>query len=160
MNGSHQRRAREGPAAFQGTVASPVTEITSRFPMKYYVYKLVPPRPTFGTDMRDDERELMRRHVEYWRGIMRRGWVVLFGPVIDPAGPYGLGVVRLPDGGDPVAIVSEDPCMRANCGFRSHLAPMAQAEVAPSATTGPSSPPDPDEGGTGDEQVRRNAGQQ
>ena len=99
--------------------------------MKYYVYRLIAPRPTFVADMTAAERDLMRRHSEYWRGQMQAGRVVIFGPVIDPAGPYGLGVIRLSDESDPAVFGREDPCMQADCGFQFHVAPMAQAVVAP-----------------------------
>ena len=99
--------------------------------MKFYVYKLIAPRPTFALDMTPAERELMRSHVGYWRELMQRGWVVVFGPVVDPADPHGLGVIRLPDDADPQAIGRDDPCLKANVGFKFHVAPMAQAVVAP-----------------------------
>jgi uncharacterized protein YciI len=99
--------------------------------MKYYVYKLLPPRPTFAVDMTAAERELMLRHVDYWRGLMARGWVVVVGPVFDPTGSYGIGVLRLPDDADAGALANDDPCLQAGCGFQFTLAPMPQAIVAP-----------------------------
>ena len=35
--------------------------------MMHFVYKLVPPRPTFALDMDETEAELMGRHAAYWR---------------------------------------------------------------------------------------------
>ena len=97
--------------------------------MKYYVFKLIPPRPTFAADMTAEERGLMQTHVEYWRSLMAKGMVVIFGPVADPAGPYGLGIVRLEEGADPKIVWSGDPLIKANQGFRFEVAPMLSAVV-------------------------------
>ena len=95
--------------------------------MKYYVFKLIAPRPTFMADMTAEERSLMQAHVGYWRGLMAKGLVIVFGPVADPTGPYGLGVVRLADTTDPASIWAEDPVIKAEQGFRYHVAPMPGA---------------------------------
>ena len=61
----------------------------------YFVYKLIPPRPTFITDMNEDERAIMGQHSAYWRGLMDQGTVdvIVIGPVLDPAGGWGLAVI-------------------------------------------------------------------
>lgn len=61
--------------------------------MQGFVFRLIPPRPTFQSDMTDVERAAMARHGAYWRERLGEGKVVAFGPVADPAGAYGLGVV-------------------------------------------------------------------
>jgi uncharacterized protein YciI len=60
---------------------------------KYFVYKLIPPRPTFDTDATDEENEIMGLHLAYWQGLMAQGNVLVFGPVRAPSGAWGLGVV-------------------------------------------------------------------
>ena len=95
--------------------------------MKFYVLKLFGPRPTFVQDMTAEERTLMGAHSAYWRQQMALGKVVVFGPVMDPTGPYGLGVIRLEENEDPQAFWSDDPAMKANVGFRVEAAPMATA---------------------------------
>jgi uncharacterized protein YciI len=97
--------------------------------MKYYVFKLITPRPTFVADMTAEERVLMQAHAEYWQGLMTKGMVVIFGPVADPTRPYGLGIVRLEDGVDPESIWSVDPLIRANQGFRFEVALMLSAVI-------------------------------
>lgn len=97
--------------------------------MKYHVFKLISPRPTFMSDITPEERALMGQHLAYWREMMAVGTVVVFGPVLDPTGPYGLGVVRLEDGADPAAVAAGDPVIRAQRGFRYDIAPMANAIV-------------------------------
>ncbi len=95
--------------------------------MRYYVFKLIAPRPTFMADMTPAERGLMQSHVVYWRELMAKGLVIVFGPVADPAGPYGLGVVRLDDATDPASVWREDPVIKAQQGFRFDVAAMPNA---------------------------------
>jgi uncharacterized protein len=59
-----------------------------------YVYRLIPPRPTFAEDMRDEEAAIMANHAEYWgRLVEETGRVVVYGPVLDSTGSWGLAVV-------------------------------------------------------------------
>jgi uncharacterized protein YciI len=92
--------------------------------MAGFVFRLLGPRPTFPGDMTADEAELMGRHSAYWRGLTREGTVVAFGPVLDPAGVYGLGVVQVDDEAAAQALADADPVVRAGIGFRVEIAPM------------------------------------
>jgi hypothetical protein len=94
---------------------------------KYFVLKLFAPRRTFMADMTDDERSMMMEHVQYWTGLLRAGTCVLFGPVADPAYPYGLGIVRVADEREVEALQAGDPAIRANRGMRYEAAPMVRA---------------------------------
>lgn len=79
----------------------------------HFVYKLIPPRPTFALDMSDDERAIMGQHTAYWTEQFDQGRVVVFGPVLDPAGAWGLGVVEA-DGIDAVRALGDgDPAVRS-----------------------------------------------
>ena len=62
--------------------------------MPHFFLKLIPRRPTFSQDMTPDERAIMMQHITYWTELMNKGKVVVFGPVMDPAGAYGMGVVE------------------------------------------------------------------
>ena len=31
----------------------------------------------------------MKRHAAYWQSLLDKGFVLVFGPVLDPKGPYG-----------------------------------------------------------------------
>jgi uncharacterized protein YciI len=97
--------------------------------MKYYVFKLQGPRPDFAATMTPAELALMQSHGAYLKILMAKGQVVVFGPVLDPAGTYGLAVVRLVDGLDPATIWREDPVIKAQAGFSYHVAPMPNAVV-------------------------------
>ena len=54
----------------------------------------IPPRPTFDQDMSENEGAIMARHVAYWQELAERGTAIVFGPVSDPAGAWGLAVVE------------------------------------------------------------------
>ncbi len=62
---------------------------------KYYALKLIPPRPTFAQDMTPEERNIMQQHVAYWTNLMQQGNAIAFGPVLDPKGVYGLGIIAV-----------------------------------------------------------------
>ena len=80
--------------------------------MATFVFRLKAPRPNFALDMTDEEREIMGRHASYWRPYMEAGRMVVFGPVLDGSGSWGLGVVEADDeeeihrfaAGDPVVV--------------------------------------------------------
>lgn len=92
--------------------------------MNYYFYKLIPPRATFPADMTPEEREMMQRHAAYWGEQIKKGNTVLVGPVADPSGSFGLGILRLEDPNDLDGLVAHDPAILANAGFRSEVFPM------------------------------------
>ncbi|MFT3922276.1 MAG: YciI family protein [Myxococcales bacterium] len=91
--------------------------------------KLITPRPSFMADMDAEERAAMMAHVGYWTELLRRGHAVAFGPVADPAGPYGLGVLCARDEGELAALLAKDPAILAERGLRHEVAPMLQAMV-------------------------------
>ena len=65
--------------------------------MTTFVFRLKGPRPTFAVDMSDEEREIMGRHAAYWRPYIDSGQMVVFGPVLDDTGSWGLGVIDAED---------------------------------------------------------------
>ena len=87
----------------------------------HFVYKLVPPRPTFAFDMDETEAELMSKHAAYWRDQLDQGRVIVFGPVMDPAGVWGLGVLEMEDDAGARGLVLADPVIAAGvCTFELH----------------------------------------
>jgi Uncharacterized protein conserved in bacteria len=92
--------------------------------MKHYCCRLLTPRASFPADMSAAERALMQAHAAYWRERMGEGRVVVFGPVSDPRGAWGLLVLQLPDDTEPAALTDGDPVVRAACGFRFEIHPM------------------------------------
>jgi hypothetical protein len=67
------------------------------------------PRPTFHLDMTDAERRVMESHVAYWSEQARIGVAIIFGPVADPAGVYGIGVYRVDDEEHMTRLLASDP---------------------------------------------------
>ncbi len=81
---------------------------------KYYALKLIPNRPTFAQDMTDEERAVMHQHVAYWKTLMDKGKVVVFGPILDPKEVYGFGVIEANDEDEVKAFIAEDPATKIN----------------------------------------------
>jgi len=76
--------------------------------------------------MSPDERATMTDHVGYWTTLAESGRVLAFGPVNDPAGPYGIGIVVADDLVAAQALRDADPAIRSPHGFRAEIAPMLQ----------------------------------
>jgi uncharacterized protein YciI len=89
-----------------------------------FVYRLIAPRPTFALDMSDDERATLAEHGRYWKSLMEDGKAVAFGPVNDPAGSYGLGLLIADDIAEAEALRDADPAILAPHGLRAEIAPM------------------------------------
>ncbi len=92
--------------------------------MPGYVFRLIPPRPSFSSDMSAAERAVMIEHVAYWTRLARSGQVLAFGPVADPAGPYGIGIIVADDLAAAEALRDGDPAIQSGHGFRTEIAPM------------------------------------
>lgn len=76
---------------------------------KHFFVRLVPPRPTFLMDITDQEREIMQRHVVYWGKLLEDGIAIAYGPVMDPNGGYGIGVVCVNGDHQLQRLIAEDP---------------------------------------------------
>ncbi len=92
--------------------------------LQHYMCRLLPPRQSFMADMTADERTVMKAHSEYWRAKLAEGSVVAFGPVADPTGGYGLGLVAAGDEAALRAFEANDPAIKSGLGFRYEHAPM------------------------------------
>jgi uncharacterized protein YciI len=77
--------------------------------------------------MTPEEGTLMQTHVRYLRELMAEGKIVVFGPVLDASGPYGLVVVQLGENEAPSGIADNDPAIKSGRGFRYEISPMATA---------------------------------
>ena len=84
------------------------------------------PRPTFHLDMTAEEKGLMQQHVAYWSEEAERGIAVVFGPVLDPQGVYGIGVYRVDDLAHMQRLIADDP---AGGMLKDEILPMPQAVV-------------------------------
>ncbi len=81
---------------------------------KYYFLKLVPKRADFAQTMSEEERDIMLRHVAYWKDYLDKGVVVVYGPVIDPEGVYGIGVVGIENEKQLNDLIENDPAGKIN----------------------------------------------
>lgn len=94
---------------------------------KYFVCRLLPPRPSFALDMTKEEAETMKEHGAYWRGMLDRGVAIVFGPVLDPNAPYGLGIVRVSSEAELDGIRAADPAIKSGRGLKYEVTPMMRA---------------------------------
>ena len=92
--------------------------------MKYFFCKLIPPRATFAQDMTPAERALMVQHVAYCQGLMHEQEALAFGPVADPRGGYGIGIIAASDDAEMETLRNDDPTIQANAGFQFEALPM------------------------------------
>jgi uncharacterized protein YciI len=74
-----------------------------------FVFRLKAPRPTFALDMTAEEQEIMSRHAAYWQPLIDSGQMVVFGPVLDDTGSWGLGVVEAEDEDELRTYAAGDP---------------------------------------------------
>ena len=86
--------------------------------MSTFVIRLKAPRPDFATTMTDSEREVMGRHAAHWQPYVEAGQMVVFGPVLDGSGTWGLGVLEADDGDEDAlrAHAAEDPVIESGTG--------------------------------------------
>jgi len=69
--------------------------------------------------------------VGYWTERLADGMAVAFGPVADPKGGWGVGIVEV-DGPETVkTLEANDPVIRSERGFRYEVLPMPLAVVRP-----------------------------
>jgi uncharacterized protein len=78
-----------------------------------FLFRLIPPRADFAQTMTADEQFAMAGHMEYWQRLMRDGKVLVYGPVADPEGVWGLGVLRAADRAEVLEIGERDPSVTA-----------------------------------------------
>jgi hypothetical protein len=68
----------------------------------------------------------MERHVAYWSEKAKTGVAIVFGPVMDPKGVYGIGVYQVSDEAEMRDLIDHDP---ANGLLQYEVFPMARAVV-------------------------------
>jgi uncharacterized protein YciI len=81
--------------------------------MTLFLFRLIPPRADFAQTMTADEQKAMAEHMSYWEQLMADGKVLVYGPVADPEGVWGLGVLRAADRAEVLAIAERDPSVTA-----------------------------------------------
>ena len=95
----------------------------------YFLLRLVPPRPGFPAAMNAEETQVMKEHGAYLRRLLETGTLIVAGPVLDPAGAWGMAVMEAGSAEEVRAITAEDPTTRSGLGFRWEIYPMMRALV-------------------------------
>ncbi len=95
----------------------------------YFYVRLNAPRTTFLTDMTDNERAVMDAHIANWTRLTQERTAVLFGPVFDPAGGFGVGILDVADEQAAKDIVAQDPTATSNLGFTFDIYPMMMGMI-------------------------------
>ena len=78
-----------------------------------FLFRLIPPRADFAQTMTVNEQDAMQRHQVYWQDLRAAGRVVVYGPVADPEGVWGLGVLRTAGRAEALEIGNDDPSVLA-----------------------------------------------
>ncbi|WP_133993356.1 YciI family protein [Dinghuibacter silviterrae] len=94
----------------------------------YFFLKLHPPRASFALDMTPEERAVMQQHVEYWAPHVAGGTMLVMGPVADPAGVYGIGILAVDSEEQLKELIGADP---ANGMNRYEVHPMRVRTAMP-----------------------------
>jgi uncharacterized protein YciI len=90
---------------------------------QYFYVRLIPPRPTFASDLSADERALMQQHGGYFRSLFDQGKVLIFGPVLDPTDNFGMAVLEVEDLAEAERCLAKDPSVLAGLN-RFRISPM------------------------------------
>ena len=79
--------------------------------MQHFLFKLISPRGTFHQDMSEEESKIMKEHSAYWREMQDRGIAPVFGPVLDPKGVWGLGIIEIDNESEAYKLTASDPAI-------------------------------------------------
>jgi len=96
--------------------------------MMRFLLRLVSPRPTFPMDMTESERKVMQEHVAYWTTLRDKGIAIVFGPVLDRKGVWGVAVVETTDEATARALLANDPVEKASLS-RIEIYPMGPGTI-------------------------------
>jgi uncharacterized protein YciI len=96
---------------------------------KYFLLKLIAPRPDFATTMTAAEMKVMQDHGAYLIEFVERGSLIVMGPVLDPKGAWGMAVFEAGSEEEVRAIIEKDPTVLSGLGFTWEFSPMLRAVV-------------------------------
>ena len=114
--------------AQQAAPAPNASPTPAKPPMKSWLIRIIPPRPTFDKDSTPAEDALMDQHFAYWKDLNDKGICVFGGPVLDPKGVYGIIVVRAATEVEANALAAGDPSVKAGLN-KNEIAQMVVAFV-------------------------------
>ena len=90
---------------------------------QHYFFKLLPPRPSFPTDITPAEAALMQTHSVYWAEHFAAGRLLAYGPVFAPGATFGLGILEVEDESAARQFGENDPSVLAGLN-RFEIHPM------------------------------------
>jgi uncharacterized protein YciI len=80
---------------------------------KHFFVKLNAPRATYAVDMTAEEKQIMQEHIAYWKPYSDNGTMIVFGPVLNPAGVFGIGILEVESEEALQQLLSNDPALKA-----------------------------------------------
>ena len=54
------------------------------------------------------------QHVEYWKVLTEKGFAIVYGPVFDPNGGYGVGIIEVENDEQLHELTRNDPAAKIN----------------------------------------------
>ena len=82
-------------------------------PKQHFFMRLIAPRPIFPGSMTEEELGLMKQHVQYVGQAFDAGMVLAYGPVLDPAGAFGIALLEVNDAAEAEEFACKDPSIVA-----------------------------------------------
>ncbi|HEY4003062.1 MAG TPA: YciI family protein [Candidatus Xenobia bacterium] len=73
----------------------------------------------------------MGQHVAYWTTLAQQGTALAFGPVADPRGAWGLGIIQVARPEQVAELQAGDPVIQAGTGFSYEAVPMPTVVIRP-----------------------------
>ena len=103
-------------------------------PKSFFFARLIANRPDFAMSMTADGRQAIHAHVGFLHGQVAAGTLVVAGPVLDPAGVFGMAVFEAESMDALRALLERDP---ARAMGRYELFPMGSAVSRPPSAPSP-----------------------
>ena len=128
--GQDLRDAVGGDSGWSGLLQKLGDKAAAKQAARYFVCKLITPRADFMETMSETEGAVLGAHVAYWTGMLGQKKALLFGPVGDPAGAWGLGIVTAADDKEAEALAKADPAITSGLGFDYRVMPMLRTVLA------------------------------
>jgi uncharacterized protein YciI len=82
-------------------------------PKQQFFMRLIAPRPVFPGSTTADELALMGQHKDYVAQAFDAGKVLAYGPVLDPAGAFGIALLEVDDLAEAENFARKDPSIVA-----------------------------------------------
>jgi uncharacterized protein YndB with AHSA1/START domain len=115
----------EGWIAVLGWLAAEIGPKPVPDTAKFFLARLLGPRPDFARTLSADEMAMMQAHSTYWMPMLETGKVIVLGPVNDPAWTWGLGIMRVDSEAELLELQGNDPAiLLGNGGTRYENIPM------------------------------------